>query len=59
MRVADGAVGQLAWQRRALEQAFATREVASLAGRVARPRRVDGLLDDLPRLGRVLLEELS
>ena len=37
------------------------RRVRSRALRAAlpRPRRVDRLLDDLPRLGRVLLEELG
>ena len=58
-RVLDGAVGQLAGQRAALEQALAAREVARLARGAARPRRVDRLLDDLPRLGGVLLEELG
>ena len=58
-RVAQRAVGQLAGQRRALEQALAAREVARLARGRARPRRLDRLVDDLPRLARVLLEELG
>ncbi len=58
-RVFDGAVGELAGQRAALEQALAAREVARFARRIARPGRVDGLVDDLPRLGGVLFEELG
>ena len=57
-RVLDGAVGQLAGQRAALEQALAAREVARLARGAPCPRRVDRLLDDLAPLARVLLEEL-
>jgi hypothetical protein len=44
-------------QRRAVERALALHHLARLAGGVARARREHGLLDDLPRLARVLLEE--
>ena len=56
-RVALLAVGQLARQRRRIERALALHHLARLAGRVARARRQHGLLDDLLRLARVLLEE--
>ena len=59
MRVAVGAVGQLARQRGTFQEALAAREIAGLAGRVAGPRRVDRLLYDGPRLWRVLLQELG
>ena len=59
VRVADGAVGQLAGQGGAFEQALAAREVARLARGVARPRRRDRLVDDLAALGGVLFEELG
>ncbi len=59
VRVADRAVGELAGQRGALEQAFAARKVARFARRVTRPGGVDRLLDDLPGLGGVLLEKLT
>jgi len=57
--ILDRAVGELAGQVAALEEPLAAREVARLARGAARPGRVDRLLDDLPRLGRVLLEELG
>ena len=57
--VLERAVGELARERRVLERALAARQLAGLAGRLAGPRGRDGLHDDLPRLGRVLLEELG
>src|SRR5919197_2682863 len=56
--VANLTVGELAGKRRALERALAARELPRLARRLPRTRGRDGLLDDLPRVGRVLLEEL-
>src|SRR5207244_6897527 len=58
LRIADLAVGELARQRGALERALPARELARLARRLPCARGRDGLLDDLPRVGRVLLEEL-
>src|SRR5262249_10136249 len=55
--IADTAVGELPRQRRAGERALAA-DVARLASRLARVPRRDRLVDDLPRLARVLLEEL-
>ena len=55
-RVALLAVGELAGQRAAVERALAPHQVARLAGRLARPGRVDRLRDDLPGDRRVLLE---
>ena len=57
VRVALGAVGQLARQAAAVERAFAPGQVAGLARGFARARRIDGLVDDLLRDRRVLLEE--
>ena len=51
------AVGELAGQRAAVERALAAHEIARLARRLARPRRVDGLRDDPLGDRRVLLEE--
>ena len=51
------AVGQLAGQSAAIERAFAAGEVAGLAGGFAGTRGVDGLVDDLLRHRRVLVEE--
>ena len=53
------AVGQLAGQRRALESAFASRQLARLARRLARVPGSDRLGDDLLRVGRILLEKLG
>ena len=50
------AVGELAGQRARVERALAPHELAGLARRLARPRRLDDLLDDLARDARVLLE---
>ena len=58
-RVAHRAVGELARQRGVLERRLAPREVTRLAGRLSRAGGLDGLGDDLPRLARVLLEELG
>src|SRR4051794_30198801 len=55
-RIALLAVGELAWQRAAVERALAAHEIARLARRFARARRVDRLADDAPRDRRVLLE---
>ena len=55
--LALGAVGQLARQAAAIERALAAGEIARLAGRLARARRLDRLVDDLARHRRVLLEE--
>ena len=56
-RVALLAVGELAGQAAALERAFAPHEVARLARRFARPRGVDGLVDDALGDRRIFLEE--
>src|SRR6185437_1917722 len=45
-RIALAAVGQLARQAAAVERALAAGEVARLARRLARPRRLDRLVDD-------------
>ena len=55
-RIALLAVGQLARQRAAVERAFAPDEIARLARRFARARRIDRLADDLSRDRRVLFE---
>ena len=55
-RIALLTVGQLAGQRAAVERALAADEIAGLAGRLARPRRVDRLADDLAGDRRILLE---
>ena len=55
--VAAGAVRQLARQPAALQRALAPRQVARLASRDARPRRVDRLLDELAGDRGVLVEE--
>src|SRR5918997_1517563 len=57
-RVLGGAVCQLARQRRALQVALADR-VPHLARRLTGPRRLQGLVDDRLRLGRMLLQELG
>ena len=53
------AIGQLARKAAAVERAFAPDEIAGLARRFARARRIDGLPDDALRDRRVLLQELS
>src|SRR6266571_3455470 len=58
-RAAHRAVGELAGKRRVLERGLAPREVARLARSLAGPRRLHGLGDDLPRVLRVLLEEVA
>ena len=58
LRVADLAVGELL-RHLAAEGALAPRQVARLARCLAGVRGRDRLLDDLLRLGRVLLEELG
>src|SRR4051794_10655590 len=58
-RIALLAIGELARQRRGIERAFATRQVASLARRFACTRGLDDLLDDPFDLARVLFEELA
>ena len=58
-RVADRAVGELAGQGRVLERRLAPGQVARLARRLASTGGVDGLLQDPPRLARVLLQELA
>src|SRR5207342_897844 len=57
--ILDRAVGELAGQRHALERALASRQLTRLARGLARARGRDGLRDDLPRVLRVLLEELG
>src|SRR5207302_2902038 len=52
------AVGQLAGQGQAFQGALANHQVARLAGRLAGAGRGQTLLDDPPRVGRVLLQEL-
>ena len=56
-RIAFLAVRELAGEARAVERALAPHELARLAGRLARARRVDDLLDDPAGDLRVLLEE--
>ena len=56
-RIALLAVGQLARQRAAVERTLAADQIAGLAGRLARARRVDRLLDDALGDDRVLFEE--
>ena len=50
------AVGELARKRPGVERALAPHELARLARRLARARRLDDLLDDLAADARVLLE---
>src|ERR687893_3074686 len=57
-RVLGRTVGELAGQRRALQIPLADR-VAHLPRRLARPRGLQGLVDDRPRLARPLLQELG
>ena len=57
VRLALGAVGELARQAAAVQRAFTSRQVASLAGRLARASGVDGLVDDLLRNRRILFKE--
>ena len=57
VRLALGAVGQLARQSAAIERALAAGEIAGLARRFARAGRFNCLVDDLPRHRRVLFEE--
>jgi len=49
-------VGELAGQGRDLEGALSPREFLGATGRFAGPRGIEGLADDRPRHGRVLLE---
>ena len=53
------AVGQLAGKAAAVERALAAHEIARLARRLARPRRIDGLADDPLGDDRVLFEVLT
>src|SRR6267154_1676866 len=55
-RVALLAVGELARQVGDVERALAPGQVARFARRFARRRGLDDLGDDLPGIGRVLLE---
>src|SRR5207245_1755694 len=55
-RILLGAVGELAGQRAAVQGALAADQLLGLAGRLARPRGVDGLADDPAGDLRVLLE---
>ena len=57
IRIALGAVGQLAGQAAAVQRALAPGQVASLAGRLAGARRFNRLVDDLAGDRRILLEE--
>ena len=56
-RIALLAVGELARQHAAVERTLAPHQVAGLAGRFTRARRVDRLLDDALGDDRVLFEE--
>ena len=58
-RILLGAVGELAGQRAAVQGALAADQLLGLAGRLARPRGVDGLADDPAGDRRVLLEVCS
>ena len=55
--IAFGAVRELAGQATAIQCTLAPREVACLAGRLARSRRFNRLVDDLAGDWRILLEE--
>src|SRR5207237_8593749 len=57
-RVPFLAVGELARQIGDVERTLAPGQVARLARRLARRRRLDDLGDDLSRIGRVFLEPL-
>ena len=59
LRILLLAVGQLARQAAGIERALAPRQIARLARRLARPRRVDRLADDLLHHRRVLVEVLA
>src|SRR5579862_6153141 len=59
LRIANGAVGELARQRHAVERRLATRQLARLARRLARTSCRDRLRDYLAGVRRVLLEELG
>src|SRR3989441_8170565 len=54
-RILLGAIGELAGQRAAVQGALAADQLLGLAGRLARPRGVDGLADDPAGGRRVLL----
>ena len=53
------AIRQLAWQSARVHGALATRKIAGLSRRFARPRRIDGLRHDLPHHCRILVEVLA
>ena len=55
-RIALGAVGEFAGERRRFEHALAARQIASVTRRVARLFGVYGLGDDLARLARIFLK---
>ena len=57
--IVELAVGELARQRIAVQRRLAPRQLARLAGGLARVPRGHGLRDDLLRVLRVLLEELG
>ncbi len=57
VRLALRAVGQLTRQTAAIERTLAPSQIARLACRLTRTRRVDGLVDDLLRDRRILLQE--
>src|SRR5205823_4753362 len=58
LRVANLAVGELPWQRRALERALAPSQLPCLPRRESCARRRDRLVDDRARVLRILFEEL-
>src|SRR5206468_11277350 len=58
-RIVEGAVGELARQGAAVEDALAPRQLARFARRLPGARRRHHLLDDLAGDRRVLLEELA
>src|SRR5262249_60149466 len=59
LRVALGAVGELAGERGGIERALAPRQLARLARRLARTRGLDDLLGDAPGVLRVLFEVIA
>ena len=58
-RIALLTVGELSGKRARIERAFSPRQLARLARGFAGTRSVDDLLDDAPRLARVLLEVVA
>src|SRR5579864_4916012 len=59
VRVAFGAVRQLARQPSGIERSLAPRQIPSFAGRFTRPGSIHSLVDDLLGYRRILLKERS